>query len=203
MSAQPDTVRVFVSVGLSIAAREQLIDAVARIQQDVPDGIQWAHPDGMHLTLKFLGNISAMGVEPLLKCVEEFAAETPSLSLSLFGLGIFPNRRAPRVLWAGVAGHLDSLSKLQHATEKAISALGYPAEHRPFRPHITFGRPRRTISDAQRQRIGTVVSALDLPNPVSWRVGSVEVMRSEMLPTGARYTVLGSAPLKPSVHPGE
>ncbi len=195
MTGPADTVRVFVAVGLSPEARQQLIDVVARIRREIPDGIQWADPSGMHLTLKFLGNIPSSNVPPLAECVERFVGEYGPFSLALSGLGMFPNRRAPRVLWAAVESDLDALSQLQLAAEGSITALGYPPEERPFRPHITLGRPRRTISDGQRARIAEVMSAVQPPEPVSWQVESVEVMRSELHPSGARYTVLSSAPL--------
>ncbi len=188
-------VRVFVAVGISAEAREQLIDVVERIRRDIPQGIQWANPDGMHLTLKFLGNIPSVGVGPLLECLVPVASESKPFPLQLAGLGMFPNRRKPRVLWAGVGGDLDALARLQQTAESAITALGYPREQRPFRPHITLGRPRRNIPEAQLARIGAAVSALSPPSPTGWQVESVDVMQSELHPTGARYTILGSAPL--------
>ena len=195
MASPAETVRVFVSVGLSAAAREVLVDAVARIRLEIPDGVQWARPDGMHLTLKFLGNIPSANVSPLLGCVGELARANRRFGLKLTGLGMFPNRRKPRVLWAGVGGDLDALASLQQAAEDAINALGYPAEQRPFRPHITLGRPRRSVPDGQLARIGAVVSGLTPPPPVDWEVDCVDVMRSELHPSGARYTVLSSSRL--------
>ncbi len=195
MTARADTVRVFVAVGLSDDVRQQLIDAADRIRTRIPEGIQWANPAGMHLTLKFLGNIPASGVNPLLDCLVPVAQEADPFPLSLSGLGMFPNHRKPRVLWAGVEGDLDALSRLQQSAENAINALGYPPEQRPFRPHITLGRPRRSVSDAQLARIGSTVSAVAPPSPVAWTVDSIDVMQSELHPSGARYTILGSAPL--------
>ena len=195
MNTREDVVRVFVAVGLTQEARQQLIDAVERVKGEVPDGIQWADPSGMHLTLKFLGNIAATGVTPLLECVEGFSRLHQPFGLHLTGLGMFPNRRAPRVLWAGVDGELEALSSLQQTAERAITGLGYPPEERAFRPHITLGRPRRSVSDAHRARIGEVLLATTDPQPVPWIVESVEVMRSELHPSGARYTVLGSSDL--------
>ena len=197
--SKEDAVRVFVAVGISAEARQQLIDACGRIRRDVPQGIQWANPDGMHLTLKFLGNIPFSGVEPLLQCLGPAASEACPFPLRLAGLGMFPNQRKPRVLWAGVDGDLRALSHLQLATEDAITALGYPPEQRPFRPHITLGRPRRSVPDAQLSRIGSVVSTLAPPSPAGWQVESVDVMQSELHPSGARYTILGSVPLKSSL----
>ncbi len=195
MTTGSDTVRVFVAVGLSGEAREQLIDAVERIRGEIPQGIQWANPGGMHLTLKFLGNIRASGVGPLLECLGPVAVRAKPFALGLSGLGMFPNRRKPHVLWAGVDGDLDALARLQQASEEAITRLGYPPEQRPFAPHITLGRPRHNVSDAQLSRIGAVVSGLMPPQPVAWQVASLELMQSELHPTGARYTVLGSVAL--------
>ena len=189
---------MFVSVGLSADAREALIDAVERIRREVPEGVQWARPDGMHLTLKFLGNIPSASVPPLLECVRELASVNQGFGLKLTRLGMFPNQRKPRVLWAGVGGELDALSSLQQAAEDAINALGYPPEQRPFRPHITLGRPRRSVSDAQLARIGEVMSGIAPPRLVEWQVDIVDVMQSELHPSGARYTVLGSGSLKGS-----
>ena len=195
MNTKEDIARVFVAVGLSQDARRQLIDAVGRVQREVPDGIQWADPGGMHLTLKFLGNIPVSGVTPLVECTDKFSRNHQPFGLHLTGLGMFPNRRAPRVLWAGVDGDLDALSSLQQAAESSITGLGYLPEERAFSPHITLGRPRRNVSDSYRSRIAEVMLATEGPLPVSWQVESVEVMRSELHPSGARYTVLGSAAL--------
>ena len=203
MASPTETVRVFVSVGLSAEAREALVEAVERIRQQVPDGIQWARSDGMHLTLKFLGNIPSANVSPLLGCVGELASANRGFGLKLTGLGMFPNRRKPRVLWAGVGGDLDALSSLQQASEDAIKALGYPAEQRPFRPHITLGRPRRSVSDPQLARIGEAVSGINPPPPVYWQVDAVDVMQSELHPSGARYTSLGSGRLQSPLRSGE
>ena len=203
MNRRAGTVRVFVAVGLSPEAREQLVDAVARIRNEIPEGIQWANPSGMHLTLKFLGNIPATGVGPLLDCLATVGRESAPFMLHLDGLGMFPNRRKPRVLWAGVDGDLDALSRLQQAAEEAINALGYPPEQRPFRPHITLGRPRRSVSDRQLARIGDTVTALGPPRSLSWPVDSMDVMQSELHPSGARYTILGSAVLESPLPQGE
>ena len=196
MTSREEKVRIFVSVGISDEAREQLVDAVERVRRDVPDGIQWARPEGMHLTLKFLGNVASSRLPPLYECLAPVGTEYVPFSLELTGLGMFPNRNKPRVLWAGVGGDLGALSRLQDATEVAITRVGHPAEDRPFRPHITLGRPRRTISDAQKARIGAVVTSLSPPCPVGWDVRSIDVMQSELHPSGARYTVLCSVPLK-------
>ena len=190
-----EAIRAFVAVGIAAAARAQLAGAAGRIRERIPDGIQWANPDGMHLTLKFMGNLPASAVAPLLEALAPVAAGRRPFGLELAGLGAFPHRRKPRVLWAGVGGDLEALAGLQRAAEAAIAGLGYPPETRRFAPHITLGRPRRGLSDAQLSRIGAAVYGVAPPRPAGWRVTSVEMMQSELLPSGARYTMLGSAVL--------
>ena len=194
MTSRTDTVRVFVAVGISAEAREQLIGAVERIRQEVPQGIQWAKPDGMHLTLKFLGNIPSTGVEPLLECLKPVASVASPFPLRLAGLGMFPNRRKPRVLWAGVDGDLDELSSLQQASEDAINALGYPPEQRPFRPHITLGRPRRSVSDAQLSRIGrgSVRHYPSVPGGLAGGIGGCDAERTAPLRRALHHPRLGA-----------
>lgn len=188
-------IRAFVAVGIAAAAREQLAGAAGRIRERIPDGIQWANPDGMHLTLKFMGNLPASAVAPLLAALGPAAAGRRPFGLELAGLGAFPHARRPRVLWVGVGGDLEALAGLQQAAEAAIAGLGYPPETRRFAPHITLGRPRRGLSDTELSRIGAAVDDVAPPRPAGWRVTSVELMRSELLPSGARYTMLGSAAL--------
>ena len=132
MSPRNETVRVFVAVSISDEARAQLVEAVARIRREVPDGVQWANPDGMHLTLKFLGNIPAPTLHPLYECLAPVVDGHSPFPLELAGLGVFPNSRRPRVLWAAVTGDMNALSLLQLATEGCHHRLRPPAGASPF-----------------------------------------------------------------------
>ena len=195
MNARRGDIRAFVAAPIGDRARAALADAAARIRQEFPDGIQWANPAGIHLTLKFLGNIPPSAVDPLLESLTPAAAMQPPFTLKLAGLGLFPHRRNPRVLWAGVSGDTDALSNLQMSVETALTALGYPPESRPFRPHLTLGRPRRGLAPAQLSRIAAAVSNIAPPPSEIWPVSSIDLIHSELHPSGARYTVLGAAVL--------
>ena len=195
MNVHRNSIRAFIAVPIGDQARAALADAAERIRREIPDGIQWANPAGIHLTLKFLGNIPPSAVAPLLKSLVPAAAAQPPFTLQLAGLGTFPHRRNPRVLWAGVGGDTDALSNLQKSIETALTALGHPPESRPFQPHLTLGRPRRGLSNTQLSRIAAAVSNLAPPPPEIWPVSSIELIQSELHPSGARYTVLGAAAL--------
>ena len=195
MNARRGDIRVFVAAPIGDRARAALADAAVRLRQEFPDGIQWANPAGIHLTLKFLGNIPSSAAGPLLESLTPAAVAQPPFTLELAALGTFPHRRNPRVLWAGVNGDTDALSNLQKSIETALAALGYPPESRPFQPHLTLGRPRRGLPPAQLSRIAAAVSNIAPPPPEIWPVSSIELIQSQLHPSGARYTVLGAAAL--------
>ena len=119
-------------------------------------------------------------------------------SLELSDVGMFPNERQPRVLWAGVGGDLDALLTLQEQVEQALSPLGFPREKRPFNPHLTIGRVRDGVSKGERDRIGQVLSAASLQPTQPWSVECISLIQSNLTPQGAVYTSLGASALAAS-----
>jgi len=113
MTASPQTLRVFVALDLPVQAKAILRQTVQELADALPSGIRWADPAGMHLTLKFLGDVDAGLIPDVLASMEGASTrfESSSLSLGLSGLGVFPNAREPRVLWAGVTGDLAELEE--------------------------------------------------------------------------------------------
>ena len=101
--------------------------------------IRWVRPEGLHLTLRFLGSAEPERLQRVGERVAAAAAATPPLTLPLGPLGLFPPRGGPRVLWVGLALPAPLLA-LQAACEEAARAEGFAAEGRPFSPHLTLGR---------------------------------------------------------------
>ncbi len=196
-----DTVRVFIALDIPSRGKESLADAIGRLQSAIPKGVKWVDPGGIHLTLKFLGNVPLPVVEKLLTAMQEasngFRGELPGkqLQLQLSGLGTFPNREQARVLWAGTEGDLDSLATLQNLVDQSVATLGYSLEKRPFRPHLTIGRVRDGVPQQLRQSIGQAVLAAELPPTDSWKVDTLHLIRSNLTPSGAIYTSIGSVAL--------
>ena len=195
MTAHSPSIRAFIAVWVSDAARLALEEATGRLRQQIPKGVQWVKPDGIHLTLKFLGNVRADLAQGLLSGLHVPAATSPPFQIRLAGLGMFPNARSPRVLWAGVEGDLEALSDLQEVVESAASPLGLPRDGRPFSPHLTLGRVRRGASGSTLFKIGVSVESETLAHTEPWKVDSLHLVQSVLTPSGAEYTVLGSAPL--------
>ena len=193
MTGRAQTVRVFVAVDLPPPAKEILQRTVQQLGGILPAGIRWVDPAGIHLTLKFLGDVHAGRVDALLAAMERAAVkfEHTSLPLSLSGLGVFPNARESRVLWAGVEGDLEALGGLQIQVDEALFELGFARERRPFRPHLTLGRVRDQVSQTQRREIGQVMGQAHLAGSHSWEAREIHLIRSTLTPNGAIYDSIG------------
>ncbi len=195
MSAPGASLRAFIAIHLSQDARLQLSDAIRSLGSEIPSGVRWVDPERIHLTLKFLGDIDPALVEDVLHAMEQAASRSLPFHLHLNGLGVFPNQRRPRVLWAGLGGDLDALGALQEKLEAAMSGLNFPRERRTFNPHLTLGRVQDGVSAVARQRVGAVVTSGSLEDTDSWPVNVVHLMRSNLTPDGPVYSSLGSVSL--------
>ena len=195
MTNFPETVRVFVAIDIPNSAKAELSRAVDGLKVQVPAGVRWVDPAGIHLTLKFLGDVDRDIVSGLFSAMAEAAGDAGSgpFQLGLTGLGVFPNAREPRVIWAGVSGDMDALGRLQTRVDEAVSRLGFALERRPFRPHLTLGRVRDRAPAVDRARIGEVIQHAALPNSGQWTVREIHLIRSTLTPNGAIYDSLGAA----------
>lgn len=193
MTVRERQVRAFVALHISEAARQTLTGAIASLGAAIQQGVRWVDPNGIHLTLKFLGNIDAGLVEQVLDSMQQSARNSAPFSLELSGLGVFPDRRPPRVLWAGVGGDLDALGSLQRELEGILGTQGFQREERGFNPHLTIGRVRNGVSRDQGQRIVDAVASIHLEPTAPWRVDALHLMRSTLTPQGAVYDSLGAA----------
>ena len=188
-------VRSFIAIPVSDAGIQALNSAVKNLETEIGRHVRWVRPEGIHLTLKFMGDIQSEAAEQVLEALPSVAAEFMPFELAIKGLGAFPNLRRPRVLWAGVNGNLEVLSSLQQAVEDSVERLGLPKEQRHFSPHLTLGRVRRDVGDGQRRTIGEAVSSVVKPAVVRWTAGEVNLMRTEFDPEGSKHYLVGSASL--------
>lgn len=131
--------RVFVAVELSAGLREALRVVISRLSR-IPADIRWADPKSIHLTLKFLGEVDEEESLPLIEeCLAETAGRHTRFELVLRGTGTFPESGLPRVMWAGFV-FSPELARLQTDLESGLAGLDFPADERPFTPHLTLGR---------------------------------------------------------------
>lgn len=186
-------VRSFIAIPLPQEGIAVLEETVQGLDAEFGKCVRWVRPEGMHLTLKFMGDIPAALVERVLEALPQVTAGFSPFGLTIAGLGVFPNPRRPRVLWAGVQGDLETLSALQLAVDDAVGNLGLPKEMRAFSPHLTLGRVRREVSEVQLSKIGQVMADGKLPSNPSWTADTVNLMRTELDLAGSRHYLVGSA----------
>jgi RNA 2',3'-cyclic 3'-phosphodiesterase len=132
--------RLFVAVPVSEPAREQILKLLGRLR-GASWPVRWVHDEGLHMTLKFFGEVGPERLDVIAEALRFAAADAGSLALQLGELGAFPSRSRPRVLWVGVDAP-PALELLQDRIERGCEAIGFPPEGAPFQPHITLGRVR-------------------------------------------------------------
>jgi 2'-5' RNA ligase len=182
-------IRLFIAINLPEAVKSVLLETVAQMGQRLPDkAVRWVKPEQMHLTLRFLGDTAVSQLPDLQNQLTQLTRRHSSFRVHLNGMGAFPNRKRPRVVWAGLDGDLARLQKMQAALEDHIVALGWSREKRPFSPHITLGR----VKDARAAQ--ALNWAVDLAK-MEFEVTGVQLVQSELRPFGAVYTVQHLAPL--------
>jgi 2'-5' RNA ligase len=183
------TLRLFTALELPPAVRRQLADLTAALSAALPHGsVRWVRVEGIHLTLKFYGEVGPDKLEGLQAVVSQAAAGVAPLRLEMNGLGAFPNLSRPRVIWAGLAGELDRLKGLQRAVEDASRPLGFEPEARGFTPHLTLGRVEPGWRPADRLSLEGAFARLGPGVRGAFTADTLALMRSDLRPGGAVYT---------------
>ena len=187
--------RCFVAVALPETVRASLEGVQEALRKSFA-GARWVRPEGIHLTLRFLGEVDEAMVNALSEDLRVLVMRSgPPFSLAVGGVGFFPQRARPRVVWVGLRnpaddpGALARLAALQVSIEEMVRRAGLSPETRTFHPHLTLARlddrgPRR-FSDPGN--LGEDLGRLP--------VASVRLMRSVLKPSGAVYDVLQEHPL--------
>lgn len=191
------SVRAFVAIELDRAMLRALETMQSVLKREAPTwAVRWADSGGIHLTLKFLGDVPATQIPAIRAGLECACQPYRPFVLTCEGLGCFPNNQRPRVVWVGVRETIGVLSALQRAVEREIAPLGYPTEGRGFTPHLTLGRARDTASSDELRRLGSLIAARAAGEIARMEARSVSLMRSELRPTGAVYTRLADVTLQ-------
>lgn len=190
-----DQIRAFIAVELPDAVRAALSASQGRLGAKQHPYVKWVDPGGIHLTLKFLGNIDADKVSPITEAIAGAAQGVSPFRLQLGGLGAFPNPRRPNVIWVAVTGDVERLASLQRGIDRFLVPLGFSPESRLFTPHLTLGRLRERASASERESIGESLTTAK-PDEVPFQAGEVSLMRSTLTPSGAIYSRLSSVLLE-------
>jgi 2'-5' RNA ligase len=193
--------RLFIAIELSPKVKQGISRLQGNLKQRLPPRVvRWTNPEGIHLTLKFLGDTSPDKVQAVTQGMLAAAAGFEPFELRVAGFGCFPNPRRARVLWAGVPDAPNALAGVQRAIDLQMARLDYARETRPFSPHLTLGRVNDRISPAERQTLADLLDRTGVGVLGVVPVQEIVLFQSELRPEGAVYTALARAKLTGASH---
>jgi RNA 2',3'-cyclic 3'-phosphodiesterase len=193
--------RLFVAIELPSAwleAFRQFTDAMRELlasSSETSDArVRWVRPEGIHLTLKFLGEVPATRRPAIETAIAEAVPTMPQLRLEAAKVGWFARRGVPQVIWVGVGGQLQELSRLAGHIDDGLSKAGFARERREFAPHLTLGRFHDDTPAVLRQRVVELATQLELTETEPFEVEAVVLVRSHLGRSGATYEIVGRWP---------
>ncbi|MBI1750231.1 MAG: RNA 2',3'-cyclic phosphodiesterase [Acidobacteria bacterium] len=176
--------RVFVAMDVPEEVRRAIGEFVAKLEP-VCRGARWARVDGMHVTLKYIGEVTAEKVEQIKKELEGVRS-AEAVEMNFRGMGFFPNAKHPRVFWAGIEA-TPNLAEISAEMEKRMERLGIAREERAFRPHLTLARFKTEEGLAKLHEAIEKAGAVEFG---STRSSEFYLYESKLLRGGAEYTRL-------------
>jgi 2'-5' RNA ligase len=179
--------RLFIAIEIPDEIKQRMAEVQRRLQDTSVDA-GWTRPEGIHLTLKFLGEVPEAKVRDIINGLQHAAEVVGPFRLEVGGVGTFPSPKNARVVWVGVSGDVEKLARLQSSVEETISEIGFERDKRAFTPHLTLGRTKYLRSR------DTWLKALDEVKDIrlsGFDVAAVSLMKSELKPSGAVYTEVG------------
>jgi 2'-5' RNA ligase len=155
-------------------------------------GFSWVKPENVHVTVRFLGDLDDSGVARARESVRRAAGDRPAPTARLGALGAFPSLARPRVVWVGLAEGEEAVSELAQTVNAALERDGFGTPEKPFRAHLTLARVREGARGLEAIREARID-----PPPEAAALDRVAVMKSDLQPSGARYTALEEVRLRP------
>lgn len=182
--------RTFIALELNEALQRYLSGIIRQMASALPN-LRWVDPSGIHLTLAFLGELSDEQLAEAMRATETAAQSIAAFDYRLAHVGVFGSQRHPRVIWVGIEEPSGTLLRLHRVLNHELEQRGFDVDLRPFSPHLTLSRVKATLKP---EEIQTLQRFLDdkrrfMASPV-YQVSHVNVMKSELSRTGAKYTCL-------------
>lgn len=183
-------VRAFIAIDPPATVKD-FLGTLSRELQRSDANVKWVRPESIHITLKFLGEISFDCIPQLEQILPSVFSSQLPIQLSVRGIGSFPERSRPRVIWAGLVDPSENLRSLAAAVDRVLEPLGFSREKRPFSPHLTLGRVQS--HSGVKGLIERVQQRAEVSGP-SFVADHAILFRSDLKPTGAVYSVLSRFP---------
>ncbi len=185
-------IRSFIAIELPGEIQARLNEIINQMKPELTGAIRWAPPGNIHLTLKFLGDVSPSNLEILKRVLESLSSKQDEFEIQIAKIGAFPSVKRPRVVWVGVDAP-PALKVLQQSVENEAKKLGYPAEERPFSPHLTLGRVNHHAVSEEISKVTEILSGIQVNQIGSFTVHHLTLFKSELKPGGSVYTPLLTA----------
>jgi 2'-5' RNA ligase len=176
--------RLFVAIEIESDIRDRM-EAFMQQWKTKISNARWVRPQGLHITLKFLGNVKderRAGIEQALRQIH-----APRFQISVQGIGVFPNPKSPRVLWVGIRAD-DGLASLAAQVDQQMVCNGFEPEKRAFSPHVTLARLK------ERSGKSEIEKALSVPesNFGTMTARAFHLYESNVSPQGSIYKQLNT-----------
>ena len=182
-----ETIRTFVAVPVGEEI-ERTVERVEAALKRSRAGVKWVKPANVHITLKFLGGVEAGRLSEVSEALGRALEGVPAFDAAVSGVGTFPpNPARARVVWLGLTEGLEDMKSLAARVEEAMAEIGFAKEKRPFKSHLTIGRVRRGAGGLDV--LGKSIAEVEF-KPLKLAVDRVNLVKSELTPSGAIYTVL-------------
>lgn len=191
-----ELLRLFIAIELSDALRAELsklqeqFQDVCRARNVSPRALRRVAPKNIHLTLKFLGNVERTRIPALEAALASATKNIAPFELHLHKLGCFPNALRPNNVWVGLEGDLEPAARLAAQIQLECAASGFARDERGFTPHLTLARVPRDIPNATRAAVGEIAKNSYFPVRGTIRADAVDLIASNLQPTGPIYTFL-------------
>lgn len=182
------TERLFLAIALPNCVRSRLAESVRAVAGRTK-AVRWVPSENVHITLKFLGDTSPDRRAAVESAMERVVSKVRSLSLAITGVKVVRRRRRPHMVWAIVADSDEQLLRLHGRTDRLLGRDGFARETRSFSPHVTLARVREGISPLEERVLVEWASGLREIKPLAFTVDKVDLMKSELKPRGAEYTL--------------
>ncbi len=196
--ARSESWRLFVACEVPPEAKEAIAGVISQLRERSGNAVRWVRPEGVHVTLKFLGEVPVRKLPAVKLALQEAVLRHHPFQLEFSNLGSFGGREGLRIMWVGIAGDILRLEALQRDVNVALSVVGFEPERRPFRPHLTLGRVRDEVGTRQRAALEVELGKAEVPQ-CSWRTTEIALMRSRLGPGGAEYDIIATFPLRAHV----
>lgn len=185
------SIRTFIAFDTPLDIKKEILQVQISLKESAPD-VKWEAESKFHVTLKFLGNVEENMLPKILNVIKNSLTECHQFPVIYQGVGAFPNKKRPRVLWVGCNNPDNHLIEIKNKLDKDLKPYGFEIEDRQFHPHITLGRVK------SESGINNLIKKLENVNfePRQVSINEILAVKSVLKPGGSEYTKLMTIPLQ-------